>query len=282
VEDDIRGEISRQMWEDLGYELLPTDCRFRFLTLRAPQLETAAEGQALAVRQACMMCISFTPPKAEELLTQFLRLNQCSKSRYEARATHDFVYFPGHTSDKFSTEEFAEVVDKQQQFIDERLVALVKGVPATVDLRRLTGPQPKDTDRIEDTEAMLLEDTVFLYISHHSREHVFTPFAKIWPLLTSGGRMTGKYVFTGTKTGFAAMKEYLSEHFHATLQHEFPDLDWSQLTITLCSPPQFQGPASVIFPIPLLAKVSSETHSDSLWFRMARWILLVDRRLLHG
>eukprot|EP00970_Alexandrium_tamarense_P003114 scaffold471_cov109-Alexandrium_tamarense.AAC.2 len=250
VEDDIRGEISRQMWEEVGYELLPTDCRFRFLTLRAPQLDTIVDRQASAVRQARMMCISFNPSKAEELLPQFLRLNQSSRSRYEARATHDFVYFPGHTSETFSTEEFAEVVDKQQQFIDERLVATVKGVPVTVDLRRLTGPQPKDTDRIEDTEAMLLEDTVFLYISHHTREHVFTPFAKIWPLLTTGGRMTGKYVFVGTKTGFPVMKEYLLEHFHSAMVDEFPELDWSQLTITLCTPPHFHGPATVIFPPP--------------------------------
>eukprot|EP00970_Alexandrium_tamarense_P018086 scaffold13317_cov92-Alexandrium_tamarense.AAC.9 len=46
------------------------------------------------------------------------------------------------------------------------------------------------------------------------------------------------------------MKEYPSEHFHATIKDEFLGLVWSQLTITLCSPPQFQGPASVIFPIP--------------------------------
>jgi hypothetical protein len=104
---------------------------------------------------------------------------------------------------------------------------MVKGVPTTVDLRRLTGPQPKDIERIEDTEAMLLADNVFLYISHHSREQVFTPFDKIWPLLTAGGRMTGKYVFMGAKTGFSTMKEYLSEHFHATIQDEFPELDWS-------------------------------------------------------
>ncbi len=118
---------------------------------------------------------------------------------------------------------------------------MVKGVPTTVDLR----------DRIEDTEAMLLADNVFLNISRHSREHVFTRFDKIWPLLTADGRMTGKYVFMGTKTGFSTIKEYLSKHFHATIQDQFPELDWSQLTITLCSPPHFQGPASVIFPIPL-------------------------------
>jgi hypothetical protein len=250
VEDDIRGEISRQMWDELGYELLPTDCSFRFLTKRVPQLEAVAAEQGPAVKQARVTCIAFNPLKAEELLQRFIRLNQCTKSRYDDRATHDFVYYPGHISDKFSSEESAEVVDKQQQFADERLVAMVKGVPTTVDLRRLTGPQPKSIERIEDTEAMLLADNVFLYISHHSRAHVFTPFVKIWPFLTAGGRMTGKYVFMGTKTGFAAMKEYLSEHFHATLQHEFPELDWSQLTITLCSPTQFQGPASVIFPFP--------------------------------
>jgi hypothetical protein len=266
VEDDIRGEISRQMWEDLGYELLPTDCSFRFLTKRVPQLEAVAAEQGPAVKQARMTCIAFNPLKAEELLQQFIRLNQCTRSRYDDRATHDFVYYPGHISDKFSSEESAEVVDKQQQFADERLVAMVKGVPTTVDLRRLTGPQPKSIERIEDTEAMLLADNVFLYISHHSRAHVFTPFVKIWPFLTAGGRMTGKYVFMGMKTGYAAMKEYLSEHFHATLQHEFPELDWNQLTITLCSPPQFQGPAPVIFPIPtpstrLLAVDRALTHS---------------------
>jgi hypothetical protein len=114
VEEDIRGEISRQLWEGFGYELLPTDCRFRFLTKCAPQLGAAAAELGPAVKQARIMCIAFTPSKAEELLTQFLRLNQCTKSRYDDRATHDFVYYPGQISDKFSKEEFAEIVDKQQ------------------------------------------------------------------------------------------------------------------------------------------------------------------------
>jgi hypothetical protein len=48
---------------------------------------------------------------------------------------HDFVYFSGHISDKFSMEEFAAIVDKQQQFADERLAAMVKGVPAAHNQR---------------------------------------------------------------------------------------------------------------------------------------------------
>jgi hypothetical protein len=101
VEDDMRGEIGSQLWEEFGYELLPTDCHFRYLTKRAPQLEAAAAEQGPTVEQARMMCIAFTPLKAEELLTQFLRLNQCTKSRYDDQVTHDFVYDRGHISDKF-------------------------------------------------------------------------------------------------------------------------------------------------------------------------------------
>jgi hypothetical protein len=87
VEDDVRGEISQQILENCSYDLIPTDCHLSLRTKRVtwPTMESPE------VQQVQILCIDFVSAKADELLTLFLQLNSCEKTRLNTRATYDFV-----------------------------------------------------------------------------------------------------------------------------------------------------------------------------------------------
>jgi hypothetical protein len=246
VEDDVRGEISQQILENCSYDLIPTDCHISLRTKRV----TRPTMESPEVQQVQLLCIDFVSAKADELRTLFLQLNACEKTRLNARATYDFVYFPAQTSATFSDTEYDECLGKQLDYLAGRLVATVKGVPASVDLCHLVPPRHKDGQTVWDMGSLLISEEKPLFYSRKSGDHVAALFDKITPFYNSGGRRTGKYVFIGRKQRYTTMKEYLIEHLHRGLVEDFPDLDWSKLVITLGGPSQASGPAETIFTLP--------------------------------
>eukprot|EP00970_Alexandrium_tamarense_P018084 scaffold13317_cov92-Alexandrium_tamarense.AAC.7 len=246
VEDDVRGEISQQILENCSYDLIPTDCH---LSLRTKHV-TRPTMESPEVPQVQLLYIDFVSAKADELRTLFLQLNTCEKTRLNARATYDFVYFPAQTSATFSDTEYDECLGKQLDYLAGRLVATVKGVPARVDLCHMVPPRHKDGQTVWDMGSLLISEERPLFCSRKSGDHVAALFDKITPLYNSGGWRTGKYVFIGRKQRYTTMKEYLIEHLHRGLVEDFPDLDWSKLVITLGGPSQVTGPAETIFTPP--------------------------------
>ena len=246
VEDDVRGEISQQILENFSYDLIPTDWHICLRTKRIsrPTMETPK------VPQVQILCIDFDSVKADELRTLFLQLNVCERTRLSARATYDFVYCPAQTSATFSDTEYDESLGKQFDYLAGRLVATVKGVPASFDLCHMVPPRHKDGQTVWDMGSLLISDEKTLFYSRKSGDHVAALFDKITPFYNSGGRRIGKYAFIGRKQRYTTMKEYLIEHLHRGLVEDFPDQDWSKLVITLGGSSQVIGPAETIFTLP--------------------------------